>query len=148
MGSSAYSSSQSIGSLDLSRLKVLRSLQFRGWVADPSPEDGHPFSLIELFSAIRSPVFSELVIVIEGRSVNYLPLKVKLFETLRDMHKVRPFKLVFLLDTLDSHERVRWELERTLGLLTTNGVFGFLDSPPTIRTVQDRYSGWDSLNFA
>ena len=99
-----------------------------------------------VFSTITSPVFSELVVIILGSSVAYLPQNVTLFVTLRRMHEVRPFKLVFLLEIPD-----RWGTQRrladALNLLTAKGSFDFLDSPPTTRAAQGRYSEWDILDL-
>jgi len=89
-------------------------------------------------------VFSGLVIVIAGHAVNHLPQEVTLFGTLRKMHKIRPFQLVFLLTDWSSHQegrrRVlaesRRKLEWTLDFVATKGFLDFLDSPPTTRIVQ------------
>jgi len=102
---------------------------------------------MEAFSTIRSPVFSELVVIIPGYSVTYLPQKVALFDTLRAMNKVRRFKLVFLIDTLDGHRWARQALAEALKLVIACGFVDFLDSPPTIRVAEDRYSEWDFLGF-
>ena len=136
-----HSSSWSLlGAVDLSGLKVLRSIQFKGWVP------GHSL-FIDQVVTIKSPVFSELVIVIEGRSVSSLVSRLGAFEVLRGMHKFRPFKLVFLLDTLDSHVGAPVELARTLETVAVRHFFGFLDSPPAVRIAHDRYSNWDFLDF-
>jgi hypothetical protein len=90
--------------------------------------------VMEVFSAITSPVFSELVIV---DPVAHLQTQVKLFETLRTMSQVRPFKLVFLLVDPDGfQEESRREWERDLGLVVARGLLDFLDSPPTVRSVR------------
>lgn len=52
---------------------------------------------MEVFSTITSPIFSELVIIRSGHWIPYLPCEVALFQTLRKMHEVRPFELVFFL---------------------------------------------------
>ena len=88
----------------------------------------------EVFSTIASPVFSELVIAHTGYAVTDLPQEITLFETLRKMNGVRPFKLVFLLEQSDSYqENVRRGLEGALDSVTANGFLDFLDSPPVIR---------------
>jgi len=46
-------------------------------------------------------VFFELVIIIPGHSLTHLVQDVTLFDTLRGINKLRPFKLVFLLVELD-----------------------------------------------
>ena len=97
-----------------------------------------------MFSSITSPVFSELVIVIAGHAVNHLPKEATLFGTLRKMHKVRPFQLVFLvMEWSPYQERVRRllaesrrKLKGILDFVATKGFLDFLDSPPTIRIAQ------------
>jgi len=89
---------------------------------------------VEVFSTIASPVFSELVIVLGGIWMSYLPSEIPLYEALRDMNDVRSFKLVFLLEVEDSfQEEARRELVGALELMTEKGLLQFLDSPPTIR---------------
>jgi len=90
--------------------------------------------VLDVFSTITSPVFSELVIAHTGYAVASLPQEVTLFETLRKMNGVRPFKLVFLLEPSDLYqENVRQELAGVLDSVNANGFLDFLDSPPTIR---------------
>jgi hypothetical protein len=88
---------------------------------------------MEIFSTITSPVFSELVIVIGGHAMSYLRSEILLFETLRTMNQIRPFKLVFLLVTDLSQEEARWGLEEALDSVAARGLLEFLDSPPIIR---------------
>ena len=87
-------------------------------------------TVVEPFSTITSPVFSEVVVVLAGREIR-LPQEVKLFKILRTMSEVRPFKLVFLLEGPGSHQR---ELVGTLESANAIGLLDFLDSPPIIRT--------------
>jgi len=113
---------------------------------DDSIQRNHRHTFVmEVFSTITSPVFSELVIIV-GSSVAYLPQNEIFFETLRKMHEVRPFKLVFLLEVSD-----RWNTRRglaqALNLATGKGFVDFLDSPPTIRTAQAGYTEWDILDL-
>jgi len=104
-----------------------------------------PAFVTDVFSTITSPVFSELVIII-GNSVTYLPQNVRFFETLRKMHEVRPFKLVFLFEAPD-HWNTRRRLAEALRLVTTKGLVDFLNSPPAIRIAQSCYSEWDILDL-
>ena len=101
---------------------------------------------MEVFSTIASPVFSELVIIPTTYPLRHLPQEVTLFDTLCKMNKLRPFKLVFLLEISHTSD-VRRELADTLELVTAKGLLNFLDSKPTIRTTRPRLSGWDSLDF-
>jgi hypothetical protein len=102
---------------------------------------------VDVFSTITSPVFSELVIVIEAEGVTRLPSEVMLFETLRTMNGVRPFKLVFLLMVPDvSLGEARQKLGGALDSVNARGALGFLDSPPTIRSARS-YKRWWDMSF-
>jgi len=86
---------------------------------------------------ITSPVFSELVIVIAGYAVAYLLQDATLFETLRKMNEMKPFKLAFLPEGSDFYqEKARQELVGALDSVTSEGFLDFLTSPPTIRWAQ------------
>ena len=97
---------------------------------------------MEAFSTITSPVFSELIIVLEGDTATFQPQKLVPFETLGKMNEIRPFKLVLLLDVLGPfREGTRRRLERTLDLVTTRDFLKSFDSPPAIRWAQSRRYG-------
>ena len=103
---------------------------------DPLPSNYSTPAVVEVFSTITSPVFSEFVIVVGRRASVYLPREVWLFETLRMMSEARPFKLTFLLEVSDLYqEEGRRELVEALDSVTAKGFLDFLDSPPTIRRV-------------
>ena len=98
---------------------------------------------MDVFSTITSPVFSELVIVIEADGVAHLPSEVMLFETLCTMNGVRPFKLVFLLMVPDvSLGEAQQQLGGALDLVIARGALDFLDSPPTIRNARSCKRWW------
>jgi len=87
-----------------------------------------------VFSTITSPAFSELVIVVVDDLVGRVPLGIMLFETLRELNEVRPFKLVFLF--MGPHPglgEARRAFEKDLDSVIAGGHFDFFDSPPTIR---------------
>ena len=90
---------------------------------------------MEVFSAIASPVFSELVIVLRVHEILDLPSDITFFETLRTMKGIRPFKLVFLLNIPSPpyDQRGRWRLVETLDRVRSKGLLDFLDSPPIVR---------------
>ena len=90
-------------------------------------------------------MFSDLVIAIASYETR-LPWAVPLFVELRAMNEVRPFKLVFLLETL-GYSEARRELEEALDTVTALGLLDFLDSPPTIRIARLRHYKWDFLDF-
>lgn len=131
---------------DLSRLRVLRSLHIGTWPGHPE-DRSHPSTVMEAFLTIKSPVFSELAIVIEGDMATYLPHEVVLFETLGKMSEVRPFKLVFSLDVPDfAREEVWRKLARALDLVTAKGLLRFLGSPPVIRLAESHHY-WRDVSF-
>ena len=89
--------------------------------------------VMDVFSTIASPVFTDLVIAHTGYAVANLPQEIALFETLRKMKGMRSFKLVFLLEPSDFYqENIRRELAGALDSVVANGSLDFLDSPPTI----------------
>ena len=90
---------------------------------------------MEIFSTLKSPVFSELVIVLAGHWTGDLRWEDALFKTLRKMNEFRPFKLVFLLEgPFFGREGVaRLAVAEALGSATEKGFLKFLGSPPTIR---------------
>jgi hypothetical protein len=128
---------------NLSRLKALRSLEVGGWGSDFRPTR-HTI-IIEVFSTIISPVFSELAILIGVDAAARLPSEVTLFETLRAMNKVRPFKLVFLLmaprlSLREAHQKFAGAFDSVIA----RGLFDFLNSPPTFRSGRFREHWWDT----
>ena len=87
-----------------------------------------------IFSAITSPVFSELVLLLRVYEISHLPSEFVLFDTLRKVNKTSPFKLVFSLEVADSSmEEARQELVEALDRVAVSGLLYFLGSPPTIR---------------
>jgi hypothetical protein len=91
-------------------------------------------------------VFSELVIIIGVNVVTSLPSEVRLFETLRRMNGLRPFKLVFLLVNTDLLPgEARRKLEGALDSVAAKGLLDFLDSPPTIRSAKIRGQGLEQF---
>ena len=97
------------------------------------PGDHHHGFVLEVFSTITSPAFSELVIEISETGVTYLPQDTMLFETLCKMYEVRPFQLVFFYPRVWDFLERRRELEEALDLVAAKGSLDFFDSPPTIR---------------
>lgn len=103
---------------------------------------GHRRTAATVFQTITSHVFSEFVIVLTG-PVTYSPYEVNFFTTLRTMNETRPFKLVFLFEIPSfRQEEAGQEIAGALDLMTAEGFFDFLGSPPTIRSVQVRQRGW------
>jgi len=105
--------------------------------------DRHPITIMEIFPTVTSSVFSELVVILKGRAA-YLAHEVKLFETLRTMGSIRPFKLAFLLEDSDYNQgEIRREVAEALDSATRIGLLDFLDSPPTIRIGKSSRPAWD-----
>ena len=116
------------------------------------PHDFDHAKIVDVFSTITSPVFSEFVIVLAGNAAAYLPLQPVLFQTLRRISEERPFELVFSFEGPCFVPRgkrwepaeARWELKQALDSVTANGFLDFLDSPPTVRiTTQSTRYEWD-----
>lgn len=119
--------------LDLSGLKVLRSLELGACIPGFRVAGTLHATAIEVFSTITSLMFSEIVVVLGHDEIARLPSDAALVETLSAMHKIRPFKLVFLLMVSDRLRGVgRRELVEALDSVTSKGSLDFLDSPPTI----------------
>ena len=94
---------------------------------------------MDVFSTITSPLFSEVVIVLENRDISGLPMQVTLFETLRAMTRIRSFDLVFLLGVSDFlQEEAGRKLTGALNFVIGKGLLDFLGSAPTIR-VKERH---------
>lgn len=128
------------------------------WTSDYAPPRNlHHDVVMGMFSTITSPAFSELVVVLTGNAVTYLPREVMLFQTLRKMHGVRPFELVFSFESpcfvkwgglFQPTAETRLVLEEALGDVASRGFLDFLNSPPTIRvTTLSRHYEWDFPDF-
>jgi len=83
---------------------------------------------MEVFSTITSPVFSELVIVLEHDEIADLHSDIRLFETLNRMNEVRPFALVFLVIVGKEHYRQKGVLERLEDAISSAAAKGFIGS--------------------
>lgn len=98
------------------------------------PPDPHRNTLKESFRTIRSPVFSDLVLVLLWSERDSLLLDDTLFEALRTMYEVRPFKLVFLFQVwFPPSEDGQQMFEGVIESVNAKGFLKFLDSPPTFR---------------
>lgn len=119
---------------NLSSNTALRSLEVLGTlIADP-PKNAPVVS--DLLSTIRSPAFSELIVVFSEFEIRW-PLK-GLDEVLREMYKVKKFRVSFCVETLE--ELRVWNLRRLTSdtrKAVARGAYDFLPSPPFVysRTV-------------
>ena len=117
----------------MSRLKVLRSLQVANWPTYPKLGDTRHTMVTEVFSDIASPAFSELVVVLGHYDIARLLSDVTLFETLRTMSEIRPFKLVLLFELHRFPARGTEERQKLTELLRLVATKRFFNSPPIIR---------------
>jgi len=92
-----------------------------------------------LLPTITSPVFSEIVVVFSVDDISWPPTN--LAEMLREMYKIRRFRVAFCLEA----EAIRASNLRPLRLATEadvmNGFYDFLPCPPVIfsRGLQSTY---------
>lgn len=91
-------------------------------------------NLIEVYSTIASPLFSEVVVTLENRDISAILSRVAFFETLGAMYRIRPFNLVFSPVVLDGlQEEAQQKLVEILDSAAAKRRLAFLGSPPTIR---------------
>jgi hypothetical protein len=126
---------------NLSQLKVLQSLEVAGWT--PNIGATRHAIIMDVFSTITSPVFSELAILVWNDEAVRLLSEVMLFETLRAMNEARSFKLVFLfMASRSSLEEKQRELAGALDSVIARGLFDFFGSLPTTRYGGFRSGRW------
>lgn len=120
--------------LNLSCNTALRSLEVSGSFIVESPK--HARTIRELLSTITSPAFSEVIIVFYEPDVRWPPRGLN--EVLREMYKVKGFRVGFCLKTLDEL-RVPSLHQLTLDTraAVVRGTYDFLPFPPSVfsRTV-------------
>ena len=95
--------------------------------------------LVEMFSTIRSPVFSELAFDVRHYELARLSVDLAFFETLRQLNGIRSFNLVFMLCGVGpspSPNNMLREFEKVLGSVTERALLDFLGSPPTVKDVR------------
>ena len=120
--------------VDLSPLKVLRSLEVGDWLTPLGVRSTRHATIIDAFSTITSPAFSEFVIVLQYAQRDLLLSDGTLFETLRFMNDIRSFKLVFLLQLPHSPSVEKQQaFKRNVELVTAKGLLDFLACPPITR---------------
>jgi len=112
---------------DFSRNTALRSLEIG---VDPFVFSSEYTSTIkQLLSTIASPAFSEIIITFpEGRHLPAL-----LGEALRELYKIRDFRAVFCLETLEELRLPNLQrLTSEARVAAAEGAFDFLPCPPLI----------------
>ena len=90
--------------------------------------------LRDLLPTITSPVFSDIVIVVQGRIIqNPRSFRHVLFKMMRDLYEVKPFRLVFCLEVWDGdREDAIKRLKEYIDGEAAKGVLEFLPCPPLI----------------
>ena len=112
---------------DFSHNTLLRSLEIPLDFAFP-PSDRYDRT-IKALSTIKSPVFSEVVIVFSEVGCWQKPLA----EVLREMYMIRQFRVVFCLQTLEklrtpALQRLISNTEKAMA----EGIYDFLTCPPVV----------------
>ena len=90
--------------------------------------------LKDLLPTITSPVFSDIVIVVESGTIqNPHPSSHVSFELMRHLYEVKPFRLVFCLEVWDGDREVALRrLKEYIDGEAAKGVLEFLPCPPLI----------------
>jgi len=119
---------------DLSKNRTLRFLEIN--VLDIT---GYIFSgalgfLRDLLPTIASPVFSDVVFVLQDDSIREANfLQRDLVGAVRGLYEAKPFRLVFCLDVRERHREYTTErLKSRINMATAEGRLDFLPYPPII----------------
>lgn len=134
--------------LDLSKSSSLRSLEIA--VILPSILSTAALNFLgDLFSTITSPVFSDLVIVLQSDCVSIYNRRFRqvLFGLLRGMYEVKPFRLIFCLESQKVQDHTMAEFKREIDAEVVEGGLDFLPCPPVVvsHTRTTRSSEWETL---
>lgn len=99
------------------------------------------FLIHDIFSTIKSPVFSEIILVFQRPDL-YRPYYIP-FGMFRQMHSERKFKLVFSLEVAKRHRGVGLNvMQQRMGYEIAERRLEFLESPPTLRINEgNRWTG-------
>ena len=92
--------------------------------------------LSKLLPTIKSPTFSEIVVVFSEMDV-YMPSQ-ELARALRQLYEIKEFRVAFCLETLDGlRAQGLRQLQRNTNGVVKGGIFDFLPCPPLVfsRTV-------------
>lgn len=134
---STETSEQLLQDFDLSSLRSLRSLEITAFSMSQAHGD-IPHLLHDIFSAIDSPAFSEIILVFQRPDL-YRPYFIP-FAVFRQIYSKRKFRLVFCLEVSKKHRPAGLEaLRRRMEWEVYHQRLDFLESPP-ILTVSERNS--------
>ena len=115
---------------DLSNNRSLRTLEIE--MASTDTGRGMGF-LGDLLSTVTSPVFSDVVIILQDVMIHRNLSLDPLFRAVRDMYEVKPFRLVFRLGKSSrDRERNRERLKSLIEAEAARGGLGPLLHPPVI----------------
>ena len=130
---------------DLSRSRSLRSLEFTVYNLKVSPSATLTF-LRALLPTITSPVFSDVVVVLQDSTCYWvLSTGDVLLNVVRGAYEVKPFRLVFRLETREGDGNyVSGELRKYLAAEGARGGLDFLPHPPVIVHAA-RTGGWEGF---
>ena len=114
---------------DLSHLRSLRSLEVTA--SSMSQASGAPDLLQDIVSTIKSPLFSEVILVFQRPDL-YRPYYIP-FEVFRQMHSRRKFRLIYCLEVAKRYRNsgLRVMRQRMEGELAGKRL-NFLETPPTL----------------
>jgi hypothetical protein len=95
-----------------------------------------PYLLRDIVSTIRSPVFSEVILVFQRPDL-YRPYHIS-FDMFREMHSKQKFRLVFCLEVSKKYrDMVLHMMRRRMEWEIAHRRLDFLASPPTL-TISER----------
>ena len=124
---------------DLSHLRSLRSLEVTA--SSMSQASGAPDLLRDIVSTIKSPLFSEVILVFQRPDL-YRPYYIP-FEVFRQMHSRRKFRLIFCLEVAKRYRNSGLRVMRQRMEYELAGKrLDFLETPPTL-VISERNS-WTS----
>jgi hypothetical protein len=127
----AESKQELLRAFDLSHLHSLRSLEVTASSMSKAYQEATRL-IHDIFSTIKSPVFSEIVLVFQRPDL-YRPCFIP-FDTFRQMHSERKFRLVFSLEVAKRHEDPGLQvMGYRMGYEVAQRRLDFLESPPTLR---------------
>jgi len=127
---------------DLSKLRLLRCLEITVWNMAGYSSDATLTFFGGLLPTIASPVFSDVVLVLQGNSIREADfLQRDLVSVVRGMYEMKPFRLVFCLEVPEERREDTTErLKTCIKTETAEGRLDFLHCPPVIV-----YERWDWL---
>lgn len=127
---------------DLSKNRLLRCLEIAVWCIAGFSSNAVLNFFRDLLPTITSPVFSDVVLVLQGDSIREANFFQRdLVSVVRGMYEVKPFRLVFCLEVRAMHREDTTErLKKWIETETAGGSLDFLPCSPIIV-----YEDWEEL---